>query len=304
MKYPKNFIEFDKQFPTDKACLSFLEGLRWSKSFECQFCKDNQYWVLAPGLRRCQSCRSKNYVRAGTIFESSRLSLKTWFYATWWFTAQKTGVSALNLQKNIGLGSYRSAWLLLHKIRNTMINSDRSLLCGEVEVDEAFIGGTRSGKRGRGAEGKQLIVVAAECLGRKRVGRTRIQKIPNASADVLEAFILSNIAEGSTIHTDGWPSYNKLSMLGYVHKPRPSNTVDPDELLPRVNIVTSLLKRWLLGTLHGRLDAKHMDNYFEEFAFRFNRRTSKVRGMLFQRVLENSIRVKPAPYKEITARRP
>jgi transposase-like protein len=232
------------------------------------------------------------------------LDLKTWFQAIWWVTSQKTGISALNFQKNVGIGSYRTAWLLFHKIRNAMIHSDRSPLNGEVEVDEAFIGGVRSGKRGRGAEGKELIVIAAECSGLKRVGRARIQRIPNASAEVLEAFILSTVAEGTTIHTDGWPSYNGLTGLGYKHLPRPSSTVDPDELLPRVNIVTSLLKRWLLGTLHGRLDPKHMDQYFEEFIFRFNRRTSRARGLLFQRVIENSVRISPAPYKEIISRKP
>lgn len=301
--YPKNLKEFDKIFTSEDACLEFLEEVRWSNGFKCQSCKSEKFWNLEPGIRRCQDCKFKNYVRAETIFDSSRLSLKTWFHAIWWVVSQKTGISALNLQKNIGLGSYRSAWLLLHKIRNAMIQVERNPLCGEVEVDEAFIGGVRSGKRGRGAEDKQLIVIAAECSGEKRVGRTRIQRIPNASAEVLETFVIANISEGSTVHTDGWPSYNGLGSLGYKHKPRPSYSVHPDELLPRVNIVTSLLKRWLLGTLHGRLDPKHMDHYFEEFIFRFNRRTSTARGLLFQRVIENSVKIKPTPYKTIISRK-
>ncbi len=303
LEYPGNLREFDKIFASDEACLGFLEEVRWSKGFQCQSCQGAQYWPLAPGLRRCQSCRFKNYVRTGSIFESSRLSLKSWFHAIWWFTAQKTGVSALNLQKNLGRGSYRRAWLLLHKIRNAMVHADRTLLHGDVEVDEAFIGGVHSGKRGRGAKGKQLIVIAAECSGKKRVGRARIQRIPDASAESLEAWILANIAQGATIHTDGWKGYNSVGSIGYKHWPCQSATVDPDELLPRINIVTALLKRWLLGTLHGRLEPKHRDNYFEEFIFRFNRRTSKVRGLLFQRVIENSIRVKPTPYKKIIARK-
>ena len=201
------------------------------------------------------------------------------------------------------MGSYRSAWLLLHKIRNAMIHADRSPLHGEVEVDEAFIGGVRSGKRGRGAEGKELVVIAAECAGIKRVGRIRIERIPDASAASLELFIKTNIEKGSTIHTDGWRSYGGVGALGYKHLPRKSAMVEPDDLLPRINIVTALLKRWLLGTLHGRLDAKHMASYFEEFIFRFNRRTSKSRGLLFQRVLENAVRVQPAPYRKIVARK-
>lgn len=304
MEYPKNLREFDKTYRDDEACLVFLEELRWGNGFECQACGGDKYWLISAGLRKCKTCLFANSVKVGSIFESSKLPLKTWFYGIWWMTSQKTGVSALSLQKNLGLGSYRTAWLLLHKIRNSMIHADRSLLHGEVEVDEAFIGGIRSGKRGRGAEGKELIVIAAECSGEKRVGRVRIQRVPNASTKNLETFILANVASGSTIHTDGWRSYNDVGKLGYKHLPRKSATVHPDELLPRINTVTALLKRWLLGTLHGRLDPKHMDNYFEEFVFRFNRRTSKVRGLLFQRVLENSMRVSPTPYKEIISRKP
>ena len=185
-----------------------------------------------------------------------------------------------------------------------MVHADRSFLQGEVEVDEAFIGGVRTGKRGRGAEGKELIFIAAECSGEKRVGRIRIQRIPDASAKSLETFIAANIAKGSTIHTDGWRSYSCVDKLGYKHLPRKSATVDPDELLPRINLVTALLKRWILGTLQGRFDPKHMDSYFEEFVFRFNRRTSKSRGLLFQRVIENSMRVEPATYQKIIARKP
>jgi len=303
MEYPQNLRDFDRIFATDEACLEFLEQVRWGNEFRCQSCEADKFWTLSPGLRRCQVCRFKNYVKAGSIFDSTRLPLKIWFYAIWWVTSQKTGVSALNLQKNLGLGSYRSSWLMLHKIRNAMIFEDRSLLQGDVEVDEAFLGGVRTGKRGRGAEGKELIVIAAEYSGKKRVGRIRIQRIPDASAEKLEPFITANIAKGATVHTDGWSGYNGVEKLGYKHVPRKSATVHPDELLPRINIVTALLKRWLLGTLQGRLDPKHMSSYLEEFTFRFNRRTSKERGLLFQRVLENSINVKPAPYLKIIARK-
>jgi transposase-like protein len=296
--------EFDKIFKDDEACLHFLESVRWASGFNCQSCGGSGYWVLSTGLRRCRNCRFKNSVKTGSIFESSRLNLKTWFYAIWWVTSQKTGVSALGLQKTLGLGSYRSAWLLLHKIRTAMVFSDRSLLSGDVEMDEAFLGGVRSGKRGRGAEGKQLIVIAAEFSGKKKIGRIRVSRCADASAENLEKFIKANIAPKSTVHTDGWKGYSGVKNLGHKHQPVKSQSVDPDELLPRINIVTALLKRWLLGTHHGRLDEKHMDSYLEEFVFRFNRRTSKVRGLLFQRVIENSMNVEPAPYKKIIKRKP
>ena len=304
MEYPKNLRDFDRIFASDEACLHFLEWVRWKTEFKCQRCGESKNWVLATGLRMCQACRFKNSVKTGSIFEGSRLSLKTWFHAIWWIAVQKNGVSALNFQKNMGLGSYETSWFLFHKIRNAMIYADRSLLQGDVEVDEAFIGGVRSGKRGRGAEGKELIVIAAEFAGQSKIGRIRIQRIPNASAESLEPFLLANIATESTIHTDGWKGYGNVDKLGYKHAPTKSASVSPDELLPRINSVTAHLKRWIMGTLHGRLDPKHMDNYFEEFVFRFNRRTSKARGLLFQRVLENSFQVAPVSYQKIIGRRP
>lgn len=225
-----------------------------------------------------------------------------WFYGIWWITSQKNGVSALSLQKFLGIGSYETAWLLLHKIRSAMVFSDRSLLSGDVEVDEAFLGGVRSGKRGRGAEGKQLIVIAAEFSGTKKIGRIRIEISSDASAKNLEAFIKANIVLKSAIHTDAWRGYLGVKNLGYKHHPKNSAMVDPDELLPRINIVTALLKRWILGTHQGSLNLKHIDSYLDEFVFRFNRRTSKVRGLLFQRVIENSFKTAPSTYEKIIAR--
>jgi transposase-like protein len=303
MEFPKNLPDFDRLFPTEQACLAFLEWVRWGKSFSCQRCKHNQFWQTATGLRRCPACEFKNSVKTGSIFEKSKIGLKMWFYAIWWVTSQKNGVSALSLQRFLGIGSYETSWLLLHKIRSAMVFSDRHLLAGDIEVDEAFLGGVRAGKRGRGAEGKQLIVIAAEYSGRKKIGRIRIQRSIDASARKIEAFIQDNIAPKSRVHTDGWRGYNGVAALGYSHSPQKSGLVDPNELLPRINIVTSLLKRWLLGTHQGRLDLKHMDSYLDEFVFRFNRRTSKVRGLLFQRVIENSFKTSPSTYKSLISRK-
>jgi transposase-like protein len=303
MEFPKNLPDFDRLFPDNEACLAFLEWVRWGKSFGCQKCGHDRYWQTATGLRQCRACEFKNSVKTNSIFEKSKLGLKMWFYAIWWITSQKNGVSALSLQRFLGIGSYETSWLLLHKIRSAMIFSDRSLLNGDIEVDEAFLGGIRTGKRGRGADGKQLIVIAAEFSGSKKIGRIRIQRSPDASAESLEAFIKKNTAPKSTIHTDGWRGYNGVAGLGYEHKPQKSGLVDPDELLPRINIVTALLKRWILGTHQGRMDLKHMDSYLEEFVFRFNRRTSKVRGLLFQRVIENSFNTDPSPYDKVTSRK-
>lgn len=218
-------------------------------------------------------------------------------------TSQKTGVSALSLHRFLGIGSYRSSWLLLHKIRSAMVFAERSQLRGPVEIDEAFLGGVSTGKRGRGAENKQIIVIAAEFAGEKKIGRIRIKRSSDASAESLEAFIKANVAPKSAVHTDGWRGYSGVGKLGYKHHAVKSSSVDPDELLPRIGIVTSLLKRWLLGTHQGRMDVKHMDSYLEEFVFRFNRRTSNSRGLLFQRIIENSFKTEPVTYQKITSRK-
>jgi transposase-like protein len=304
MEFPKNLPDFDRLFPSDEACLAFLEWVRWGRGFACQKCRHNQFWRMATGLRRCRSCEFKNSVKTGSIYEKSKLGLKMWFYAIWWITSQKNGVSALSLQRFLGLGSYETSWLLLHKIRSAMVFSDRNFLTGNVEVDEAFLGGVRTGKRGRGADGKQLIVIAAEFSGRQKIGRIRIQRSPDASAEKLAVFMRKNVAPKSTVHTDGWRGYNGVTSLGYKHLPQKAAQVDPDDLLPRINIVTALLKRWILGTYQGRLDVKHMDSYLEEFVFRFNRRTSKARGLLFQRVVENSFATTPSTYRAVKSRNP
>lgn len=303
MEYPKNLQEFDRLFPDDSSCLKFLEQVRWGDAFVCQKCSHNEFWQNATGLRQCRACEFKNSVKTNSIFEKSKLGLKLWFYAIWWIASQKNGVSALSLHRFLGIGSYESSWLLLHKIRSAMVFAERSQLQGHVEIDEAFLGGVSSGKRGRGSENKQLIVIAAEFSGNKKIGRIRIQRSPDASAKSLESFINANIATGSDIHTDGWKGYSGVKDLGYAHHVVKASTVDPDELLPRIGIVTSLLKRWLLGTHQGRLDIKHMDSYLEEFVFRFNRRTSKSRGLLFQRIVENSFKTEAMTYDKLTSRK-
>ncbi len=235
---------------------------------------------------------------AGTIFQDTHVPLQIWLHAIWWITSQKNGVSALGLQRVLGFGSYRTAWSLLHKVRSAMIRPERDMLSGEVEVDETFVGGPRPGKRGRGAEGKQLVVIGAEKNG-KKMGRIRMKRIADASGKSLETFITTTITKGSTLVTDRWRGYNGVKSLGYNHERVDGAVVGVEEVVPRVHRAASLLKRWLLGTHHGGWDPKHLDTYLEEFTFRFNRRTSHSRGLLFHRVLENAVRVGPKSYAKI-----
>ena len=204
------------------------------------------------------------------------------------------------LQKILGLGSYQTAWTWLHKFRRLMVLSGRNKLQGIVEVDEVLIGGKTSGKRGRGAEGKSLIAVAVEVKGRK-TGRVRLAKIPDASSDSLNTFIEANIEPSSTIITDGWPSYNEIRQKGYNHKVQKSKmNEEGDEVLPNVHRIASLLKRWLLGTHQSYVNKNKLEFYLDEYVFRYNRRTSTSRGLLFLRLIEQGVNTAPLSYDKIT----
>jgi len=249
-------------------------------------------------LFQCAACGRQTSVTAGTIFQDTRTPLSIWFRAMWAVTSQKTGTSALTLQQVLGLGSYQTAWTWLHKLRRAMVRPGRERLAGRVEVDETFVGALEDGVRGRGAVKKALIVIAAEEVGHG-IGRIRLRRVPDGSADSLQGFIDEVIEPGSRVHTDGWVGYDRLKAHGYRHRitflsdhPEPAN-----ELLPRVHLVVSLLKRWLLGTHQGAVSPAHLDYYLDEFTFRFNRRRSRHRGMLFYRLAQQAVQVEPVPYK-------
>jgi transposase-like protein len=239
-------------------------------------------------------------VTAGTIFQDTRTPLTIWFRAMWWVTSQKNGVSALGLQRVLGLGSYQTAWAWLHKLRRAMVRPGRDRLSGRVEVDETYLGGLEEGVHGRQTESKALIVVAAEEDG-KGIGRIRMRRIPDASAQSLVPFVKASVEPGHVVHTDGWLGYAPLETQGYIHKVTflRGKKQSPSELLPRVHRVASLLKRWLLGTHQGAVSAEHLDYYLDEFTFRFNRRKSRSRGKLFFRLVQQAVAVEPTTYRSI-----
>ena len=234
---------------------------------------------------------------AGTIFQDTRTPLTLWFRAIWWVTSQKYGTSALGLQRVLGLGSYRTAWTWLHKLRRAMVRPGRDHLTGEVEVDETFIGGVETGGGRRHVGKKALVAVAAEVRGRG-IGRIRLRRVTDSSADSLLPFVQEAVAPGTVMITDGLQSYRGLPDLGYRHDRRVllGSGESADAVLPRVHRVASLLKRWLLGTHQGSVSREHLDYYLDEFTFRFNRRTSRHRGKLFYRLLEHAVAVDPVPY--------
>lgn len=234
---------------------------------------------------------------AGTIFQDTRKPLGQWFQAIWHVTNQKHGVSALGLQAALGLGSYHTAWTWLHKLRRAMVRPGRDRLSGLVEVDEVYVGGERPGKTGRGAESKTLVLVAAQEAAPRRVGRIRLRRISDAAMMTLHEAIQECVEPGSAVRTDGWGGYNNLEMVGYARRIARKDASVGEDALPLVGRVASLLKRWLLGTHQGAVRPSHLDYYLDEFTFRFNRRTSKSRGLLFYRLVQQAVAT-PAWTKE------
>lgn len=302
MKYPANQMEFEDMFRTEQDCIDYITTIRWPNGFVCPLCASVLYWKKDRGRIACKDCKTETTGTAGTIFHKSTKPLLIWFRAIWWMIAQKNGVSAKGLQKILGLGSYQTSWTWLHKFRRLMVLSGRKKLGGIVEVDETLVGGKKPGKRGRGAEGKSLVVVAVEIIG-KKTGRMRLAKIQAASSENLNEFIVNNIEGSSTIVTDGWSGYNGLTELGYTHQVQKSLVKDGDEeILPNVHRIASLLKRWLLGTHQSYLNKNKLEYYLDEYTFRYNRRTSKSRGLLFLRIIEQAVIAAPVSYKEIVNR--
>lgn len=215
----------------------------------------------------------------------------------WWMTNQKTGLSGLGLKRLLGLGSYRTAWMMLHKLRSAMVRPGRDRLTGIIEVDETYVGGLEEGVRGRSTEKKSVIVVAAQEDG-QGIGRIRMAQVADASADSLHGFVATSVEPGCIIHTDDWTGYQGLEAKGYRHVVTPikKSGKSAHELLPRVHKVISLFKRWLLGTHQGAISHEHMNSYVNEFVFRFNRRTSTHRGKLFLRLAQQAVAVDPVPY--------
>jgi transposase-like protein len=299
-KYPRTLDELEARFGTEDACVAYLSRLRWPDGFRCPRCGSGEAWPMARGLRLCAGCGYQASATAGTIFEGTRKPLTMWFRAIWWVTSQKTGVSALGLQRVLGLGSYETAWSWLHKLRRAMVRPARDRLSGAVEVDETYLGPTEEGLRGRKTRRKALIAVAAEERG-EGIGRIRMRRVADASAASLDAFVAESVEPGTVVHTDGWDGYVNLSSLGYLHAVSllHHGRQTASEALPRVHSVVTLVKRWLLGTHQGAVSHEHLDYYLDEFTFRFNRRTSRHRGKLFYRVLEHAVRTAPAPYPSL-----
>lgn len=290
--YPGTVTELHDWFPDEAACRAYLERIRWPGGPQCLRCPGACVWKMTPPFYRCGRGGYDFTVTAGTLFDNTKLPLRLWFEALWYVVNQKHGVSALGVQRVLGFGSYRTAWRWLHKLRRAMVRPGRDRLSGTVEVDEAYVGGERSGKRGRGAEGKALVFIAAQADGSK-IGRIRLARIANVSGPVLVQAVNRWVEPGSQVLTDGWSGYGGLEAKGYRHQVVRAAAIVGENLLPRAHRVASLLQRWLLGTHQGAVAPSHLDYYLDEFTFRFNRRTSRSRGLLFYRLLGQAVAIGP-----------
>jgi transposase-like protein len=296
--YPKTIMEFESSFGSEEACRDYLFKLRWPNGFVCPECQHKKAWPLGNGLYQCAGCDDKISVISGTIFHGTHKPLLLWFRAIWWLTGQKNGASALGVKRILGLGSYKTAWSWLHKLRRAMVTPGREKLSGIVEVDETYVGGERPGKRGRGAEGKSLVVIVVEIKG-SGIGRIRLMRVKDASAESLSGAVHHAVEKGSHVRTDPWSGYRRLNSLGYHHEVIHTDSKLGENMLPACHKVISLLKRWLLSTHQGAVSHEHLEYYLDEFTFRFNRRTSQHRGKLFYRLLENAVRIEPTPFNAL-----
>jgi transposase-like protein len=309
--YPATWSQFLTLFPNDSACARYLEGLRWPDGFACPACGvlGEPYRATRARLM-CTSCDHQASVTAGTIFDKTRTPLTVWFAAAWHITSQKYGTSALGLQRVLGLGSYQTAWTMLHRFRRAMVRSNRERLRGEVEADEVWVAlgdrddsVARKGLKKNKKTTKVPLLVAAEVVSPKGIGRIRLRRVPSATQEHVEPFIRENVEPPALLRTDGSALYFNLESEGYRHHRTVVHDVVKGKIgeLPAVNLVTSLLKRWLLGTHQGAVQPQQLDHYLEEFTFRFNRRRSRSRGLLFYRLIAQACEVGPVTYRDIIA---
>jgi transposase-like protein len=305
---PQDMPSFLARFGSDRQCREYLSKARWPDGFRCAACGHADAYALRTKIvYECVACRKQHSLLAGTIFEQTKTGLAKWFLAIYLVTSSKGGIAAAELRRQLGLGSYQTAWSWLHKIRKAMVRPDRQPLAGRVEADETYVGGPRPGRPGRGAAGKALVAGALE-TGRgkargRRLGRLRLAVLPDASAASLEEFLETALAKPATVATDGWRGYAGLAAAGYTHEPVSLRAAWGDAALrlPGIHLVFGLAKRWLLGTHHGAVGEKHLPAYLDEYVFRFNRRTANLVSHGFARLIEHAVQIRPTTYRAIVA---
>lgn len=299
--YPLTILEFQERFATEEACRAYLFASRWPDGFRCPVCDRREAGEMHRRrlVWQCKSCGRQTSATAGTVMHGTRTPLRTWFWAAYLVATHHPGISAKQLQRQLGLTRYETAWLILQKLRRAMVAPDREPLKDEVEVDEFFLGGVEEGQRGGRQRGeKALCGIAIEVRG-PGSGRLRLQALPDATKPSLSAFVKATTARGATVHTDGWRGYNGLRGAGYDHRPRSQRAGPGEKLLPRAHRAVSNLRAWMSGT-HRGVSNEHLPVYLNEYVFRHNRRRTPMAA--FQTLLGLGALHEPSTYREITRR--
>lgn len=271
MKAPEiSFYEWQQKFATDQHCLEYLRIQRWPNGFQCPQCGHDHGWFTESlGRYECAQCHAQTTVTSGTLFHATKLPLTKWFWAIYWVSSDKGGISALRLSKLIGV-NWRTAYDLLKKLRTAMGHQDSLYRLSEIiELDDALVGGKKPGKRGRGAEGKTSILVACENKDGKP-GFLSMETVDSVNKQSIQNFASRRIKAEQSVRTDALPANNGLSShVQHIAKITPPEMAN--EWLPWVHIAIANLKRFLLGTFHG-ITQGHLQDYLNEFCYRFNRR--------------------------------
>jgi len=300
--YPLSILEFQERFATEEGCREYLFASRWPDGYVCPACGSARAGEMHRGrlLWQCKDCGQQTSATAGTVMHATRTPLRTWFWAAYLVATHHPGISAKQLQRQLALSRYETAWLILQKLRRGMVAPERELLKREVEIDEFFLGGYEEGLKGGRQRGKKALVgVAIEVRGAGS-GRLRLQVLPDASEPTLRDFTRATTEPGAIVHTDGLQSYRTLAKHGYDHRRRPQDTAAPGEqLLPRAHRAISNLKAWMDGTHRGVSD-QHLPVYLDEYVFRHNRRGSPMAA--FQTLLGLGAIHRPTTYDQITQR--
>lgn len=306
---PTSLVAFSRMFPSDKECAEYLYQIRWPKGFTCPRCGvSGGYAVQARRVIECSNpaCQYQSSLTAGTVLHRTKQSIHSWFWAAYLVTTLTPSISAKQFQEQLGIGTYETAFCMLHKLRSALVAPGRDRLRGEVEVDEGYIGGKEEDCIGRGAIDKQIVAGAVEIVrwvdaktGKPRIrcGRVRLEAIPDVTGATLRKFVVTNVAKGTKVITDGLSSYSFVKKAGFKHVVQSGGA--KSDSLPYFHRVISNLKTWLKGTFHGRVEPKHLQAYLNEFTFRFNRRFLK--GKAFNRALGLATEAISPTYDELYA---
>lgn len=298
----RSVMDFMKYFNTDEKCLDYLINLKWGETgFRCSRCGHDEYGVITTrNLLQCKRCYNQESFISNTIMRGTRKSLAQWFWAIYTIATQKTGISAMELYRQMEFGSYQTAWTWLQKIRMAMVDPGRPKLNFDVEMDETYI--FTGDERGRSMAGEKVLVLCAveviNNLKKPTSGKIYLRSVEAASQVNINSFVKDHVMPHSTIRTDGWKGYNGLTKIGYVHKVmRLTCPADASKQLPRVHRVFANLQSWLIGT-HKFVSKKHVQNYLNEYTARFNSRRHPIE--VFNDVLRLTLLAEPRTYKEFT----